>query len=120
MFHVSCALAVCALVASSVDAAQRTFVSVSGHDTSPSCSIANPCRSFDKAITVTDPDGEIVVLDSGGYGRVTIDRSVSIIAPPGVYAGISVFPGETGVISNTAGVKIVLRGVLLNGQSGNG
>jgi hypothetical protein len=110
----------CALVASSVDAAQRTFVSVSGLDTSPSCSVVNPCRSFGKAITVTDPNGEIIALESGGYGVVTIDRSVSIIAPPGVYAGISVFAGQTGVLSNAAGVKIVLRGLFINGQGGDG
>jgi hypothetical protein len=120
MFRLSCVFALtCALVVSSVDAAQRTFVSVSGLDASPSCSIANPCRSFAKAITVTDPDGEIIVLDSGGYGRVTIDRSVSITAPPGIYGGISVFSGQNGIDVNAPNAKVALRGLSINGQGGN-
>ena len=44
--------------------------------------------------TVTDSGGEIVVLSSGGYGPVLINKSVSIIAPEGIYAGISVFSGS--------------------------
>ncbi len=101
------------------DAAQRTFVSTNGNDSSVSCSLASPCRSFTKAIMVTDTNGEIVALDSGGYGRVTIDRSVSIIAPPGIYAGISVFSGENGIDVNTPGVTVVLRGLFINGQGGD-
>ena len=74
-------------------AAQRTFVASTGLDANP-CSIGAPCRSFGAAISHTDSDGEIIVLDSAGYGPVTIIQSVSIIAPPGVYAGISVFSGD--------------------------
>lgn len=107
------------LLTNIADAAQRTFVSTNGVDASLSCSLASPCRSFGKAITVTDPNGEIIVLDSGGYGRVTIDRSVSIIAPPGVHAGISVFAGDNGIDINTPGVKVSLRGISINGQGGN-
>ena len=67
-------------------AAQRTFVASTGLDTHP-CSISTPCRSFGTAIAHTDDNGEIIVLDSAGYGTVTIAKSVSIIAPPGIYAG---------------------------------
>jgi parallel beta helix pectate lyase-like protein len=98
-------------------AAPRTFVASTGVDTNP-CSLVAPCRSFARALTVTDANGEIIVLDSAGYGRVTIDRSVSIVAPPGIYAGISVFSGTNGVDINTAGVKVVLRGLTINGQGG--
>jgi len=107
------------LLAGSADAAQRTFVSTNGTDASTLCSLASPCRSFGKALTATDADGEIIVLDSGGYGRVTIDRSISIIAPPGIYAGISVFTGTNGIDINTPGVKVALRGLFINGQGGN-
>ena len=53
--------------------AQRTFVSTSGNDanTGANCSLVAPCRSFASAMSVTATDGEIVVLDSGGYGPVT-------------------------------------------------
>jgi hypothetical protein len=43
--------------------AQRTFVSTSGNDAN-ACSLTAPCRSFGAAITQTDPNGEIIVLDS--------------------------------------------------------
>src|SRR5512132_1231201 len=99
--------------------AQRTFVSPNGADanTVNNCSLQAPCRSFGAAITVTNSDGEIVVLDSAGYGPVTINKSVSIISPPGVYAGVSVLSG-VGITINTAGVTVGLKGLTINGQGG--
>lgn len=102
-------------------AAQRTFVSTTGNDanTVANCSLASPCRSFASALTVTGTGGEIIVLDSGGYGQVTIDKSVSIIAPDGVYAGITVPAGADGVDVAGADIVVVLRGLTINGQGGN-
>ncbi len=57
------------------------------------------------------------MLSSGGYGPVTITKSVSIIAPEGIYAGISVFSGS-GITIATAGVNVVLRGLTINGLGG--
>jgi len=111
-------LAVAAIVhATACGAAQRTFVSGSGSDTNP-CSISAPCRGFAQAIAHTDPNGEIIVVDSAGYGPVVINKSVSITAPPGVYAGITVFSGD-GVVVSGADIKVVLRGLSINGQGGN-
>jgi len=110
-----------ALLPGSAFAAQRTFVSTTGSD-SNACSLAAPCRGFAKALTVTDVAGEIVVLDSGGYGAVAIGQAVSIIAPPGVYAGISVFAGGAtngqGVVVNAGTGKVVLRGLTITGLGG--
>jgi hypothetical protein len=97
-------------------AAQRTFVASYGQDVWP-CSVTQPCRGFATALGATDPGGEIVVLDSAGYGSVSIGKSVTIVAPPGVYAGISVF-GGTGVSIFGAGIRVVLRGLTINGQGG--
>ena len=97
--------------------AQRTFVASFGADTNP-CSITAPCRSFATAIGNTSVLGEVIVLDSAGYGPVTITTSVSITAPPGVYAGIFVPSGVTGVTVN-GGAVVALRGLTINGQ-GNG
>jgi len=97
---------------------QRTFVASSGADTN-TCAITQPCRSFASAIALTAAGGEVIVLDSAGYGPVTITQSVSIIAPPGVYAGITAFPGNVGVIVNAGpSDKIVLRGLSIIGQGG--
>jgi Right handed beta helix region len=95
-------------------AAQRTFVASNGVDSNP-CSIAQPCRSFGTAIGKTVAGGEIIVLDSAGYGVVTIAKSVSLIAPSGVYAGVSAGSGQTGVTVNGAGIVVVLRGLNING-----
>ena len=54
-------------------AAQRTFVSAGGVD-NPNCSLAAPCRSFASAIAATLSGGEVIVLDSAGYGPVTITK----------------------------------------------
>ena len=98
-------------------AAQRTFVSAGGVD-NPNCSLAAPCRSFASAIAATLSGGEVIVLDSAGYGPVTITQSASIITPPGVYAGVSVFTGN-GVTINGAGISVVLHGLQINGLGGD-
>jgi hypothetical protein len=95
---------------------QRTFVSGLGSD-SNTCSRTTPCRTFGQAISQTIAGGEVIVLDSAGYGAVTITRSISIIAPPGVYAGISVFSGDGISINAGASDTVVLRGINLNGTS---
>ena len=96
---------------------QRTFVSAhTGSDANP-CGPTTPCRSFGAAMALTLSGGEIIVLDSGGYGTVTIDKSVSIVSPAGVYAGVSTFSG-TAITINTASLTIVLEGLTLNGLGG--
>lgn len=98
-------------------APQRTFVASTGADGNP-CSLGAPCRSFGVAVTAVAAGGEVVVLDSAGYGAVTIGKSVSLIAPPGVHAGVSVFAG-TGITVDGSGVVVVLRGLSLNNQGGS-
>ena len=100
---------------------QRTFVSGLGDDGNP-CSRTAPCRTFGQAISHTIPGGEVIVLDSAGYGPVTITQGVSLIAPPGVHAGISVFSGDGIDINAGASDTIILRGLTVNNQGsfGNG
>ena len=56
------------------------------------------------------------MLDSAGYGAVTINKAVSVIAPPGIYAGITVTAGIG--IDVTAGA-VALRGLTIRGLGGN-
>jgi len=103
----------------SVAQLQRTFVSGLGDDGNP-CSRTAPCRTFGQAISQTNAGGEVVALDSAGYGPFTISKSVTVQAPPGVYAGISVFSGD-GIDINAGGSDtVVLRGLTLNYVSGLG
>ena len=98
-------------------ATQRTFVASNGSDANP-CSLAMPCRAFSFAIAQTLSGGEVIVLDSAGYGPVTISQAVSIIAPAGVYAGVSVLAGTGITVSAGAGI-VTLRGLTINGLGGN-
>ncbi len=94
---------------------QRTFVASTGVDTQP-CSLQQPCRSFAAAMANTQADGEVIVLDSAGYGPVAIAQHVAIIAPPGIYAGISVPGPAPGISINSA--RVVLEGLTINGIGG--
>jgi hypothetical protein len=98
-------------------AVQGTFVAWTGNDAN-SCSLAAPCRAFGAAILQTSANGEVIVLDSAGYGPATITQPVSIIAPPGIYAGISVTSGGAGMTVNTGSGKVTLRGLTINNISG--
>ncbi|WP_315713972.1 MULTISPECIES: hypothetical protein [unclassified Bradyrhizobium] len=57
--------------------ATRTWVSGVGDDVNP-CSRTAPCKTFAGAISKTAAGGEIDVLDPGGYGAVTITKSITI------------------------------------------
>jgi parallel beta helix pectate lyase-like protein len=101
-----------------VHGAQRTFVSAgSGSDANP-CTRAFPCRNFATAVGVTDAGGEVVVLDSGGYGTVSITQEVALISPQGVYAGITAMAGIGIAINAAVADKVVLRGLTVNGIGG--
>ena len=94
----------------------RSAVSVSGSDANP-CTPSSPCRSFNAAMAQTSSGGEIIALDSAGYGPFTADRSVRVLAAPGVYAGISVVSGD-GVTLNSGGSLVTLRNLFINGLGG--
>lgn len=100
----------------------RTFVSAKKGSDSANCSRTSPCRTFGRAIAVTTPGGEVIVLDSGGYGAVTISQAVSLEAPEGVYAGITVASGDGITVAAGTSDVVVLRGLTLvgAGTSGNG
>lgn len=107
------------LIATSATAQlNRTAVSVQGSDLN-TCAVASPCRNFAAALQQTNPGGEIIALDSGGFGTVTVERSVTIAAAPGAYAGITVPAGGIGVwILAPAGTIVVVRGLIVKGVGG--
>src|SRR3954470_18092501 len=59
--------------------ATRTWVSGVGDDANP-CSRTAPCKTFAGAISKTAAKGEINVIDPGGFGAVTIGKSLTIKA----------------------------------------
>src|SRR5262249_25616577 len=101
-------------------AQQRTFVSAQhGSDSNP-CSVTSPCRTFAAAIAAVAAGGEVIVLDSGGYGAFTVSKAVTVEAPAGVYAGISQASGDgIDVFAGCCDV-VVLRGLTLYGYGAGG
>src|SRR6204780_3913897 len=90
--------------------ATRTWVSGVGDDANP-CSRTAPCKTFAGAISKTAAAGEINVLDPGGFGAVTITKSISIINDGVGEAGVLV-SGTNGIaISAAATDKVILRGL---------
>src|SRR6516225_12314689 len=92
--------------------ATRTWVSGVGDDANP-CSRTAPCKTFAGAISKTAPGGEIDVLDPGGFGAVTITKSISIEAC--CIAGVLVSGTNGIVVSAPAGSNVVLRGLTIEG-----
>lgn len=93
--------------------ATRTWVSGVGDDANP-CSRTAPCKTFAGAISKTADCGEIDALDPGGFGAVTITKSITIDGT-GTLAGI-LASLTTGVIVNAPQDKVVtLRGLSING-----
>ena len=92
--------------------ATRTWVSGVGDDANP-CSRVAPCKTFAGAISKTTVSGEINCLDPGGFGAVTITKSITI-ACEGVIAGI-VASGTNGVVVNAPGGVVVLHGLDIDG-----
>src|SRR6266513_1125617 len=68
--------------------ASRTWVSGVGDDANP-CSRTAPCKTFAGAISKTAAAGEINCLDPGGFGAVTITKSMTISCEAGT-AGVLV------------------------------
>ena len=98
---------------------QRSFVASSGKDTDP-CTLAKPCRSFAAAIAQTSANGEVVAIDSAGYGSVTIAQSVSVVAPLGVHAGIIFSSGDGVTVNAGPDDVVILRNLYINCVNGIG
>src|SRR5215468_9003188 len=81
--------------------ATRTWVSGVGDDVNP-CSRTAPCKTFAGAISKTAPSGEISVLDPGGYGAVTITKSLTIDGGGGAGFGSIISAQITAIIVNAA------------------
>jgi hypothetical protein len=90
-------LTICFAVAfaGAAQAQVRTWVSGVGDDMNP-CSRTAPCKTFAGAISKTATNGEINCLDPGGYGAVTITKSIQIDCHE-IYAGSAVGAGTNGV-----------------------
>jgi hypothetical protein len=94
----------------------RTFVSAATGNDANNCDRPTPCRTFQGAHDKTNDQGEITVLDPGGYGALEIDRSISIVNDGVGEASILVSGGSSGISIIRAPTAVVsLRGITIQG-----
>jgi hypothetical protein len=106
-------------LATAAQAQTRTWVSGVGDDLNP-CSRTAPCKTFAGAISKTSKDGEISVLDPGGYGTVTITKSIYINGTHGAGYGSILNSLTTGINVNITDVNDVRKAVRLRALDING
>jgi hypothetical protein len=113
-------LAVTALPTSSAHAqATRTWVSGVGDDVNP-CSRTAPCKTFAGAISKTAAGGEINCLDPGGYGTLTITKSITIDCAGTLGSTLNSGAINGFVLNDSATatpntINVVLRNLAING-----
>lgn len=93
--------------------ATRTWVSGVGDDANP-CSRTAPCKTFPGAISKTAAHGEINCLDPGGFGGVTITKSITIDCSQ-TQGGLLVAGTNAIIVAAGAADVIVLRGIDIEG-----
>lgn len=99
--------------------ATRTWVSGVGDDANP-CSRTAPCKTFAGAIAKTAPGGEIDALDPGGFGALTITKSITLDGGGGQVASVLV-AGTNGIVVAAAATDVVIiRNMRLDGLLGGG
>ncbi|HEX8921425.1 MAG TPA: right-handed parallel beta-helix repeat-containing protein [Pyrinomonadaceae bacterium] len=114
----TCAIFILTLSSFAQAQATRTWVSGVGDDVNP-CSRTAPCKTFAGAISKTAIAGEIDALDGGGFGTVTITKSITIDGAGGF--GSVLASGTNGVNINIAANandpqrRVTLRRLSING-----
>ena len=115
------ALVILTLAASAAARAQtRSWVAGNGNDANP-CSFTAPCKTYSGAYNKTSMNGEISVIDSGAYGTVNIQKSITIDGHDNFASSLAT--GTTGIIINLtdpADTKktVRLRNLNLQGTGG--
>ena len=106
--------------------ATRTWVSGVGDDANP-CSRTAPCKTFAGAISKTFINGEIDVLDPGGFGTLTITKSLTIDGGHGSGFASVLSSGVNGFVINVLAGNasdplrtVRLRNISFNGTGSSG
>jgi hypothetical protein len=92
--------------------ATRTWISGVGDDVNP-CSRTAPCKTFAGAISKTAAGGEINAIDPGGFGTITITKSITLDGY-GPMTSILAAGATNGVVVNGAGIVVNLRNLTIN------
>ena len=83
----------------------RVFVSVNGNDANDCLQPATSCRTLNGGIAKVDPQGDVIVIDTGSFAGATVTKSVKIDVPSGAiaFSALSIVinaPGATAIEFN--------------------
>ncbi|MGD9630090.1 MAG: right-handed parallel beta-helix repeat-containing protein [Pyrinomonadaceae bacterium] len=92
--------------------ATRTWISGVGDDVNP-CSRTAPCKTLAGAISRTATGGEINCLDPGGFGALTIVKSITLDCT-GTQGSI-LASSTSGIIINAPNATVNIRSLSING-----
>jgi hypothetical protein len=94
----------------------RTWISGIGDDANP-CSRTAPCKTFVGAEIKTSAGGEVDTLDPGGFGAVTLTKSITL-ADEGTGVAGSQVSGTNAIVVNCTtdpNCVVVIRGLVVDG-----
>lgn len=101
------------------DAPTRVFVASTGSDANPGSRTA-PKRNVQAAHDAVAADGEIVILDTAGYGALVITKSVTVTAPSGVTGFLTgALNFDAILIQADANAVVALHGLFLETVNGS-
>ncbi len=109
------ALALLVSAPSAFSQATRTWVSGVGDDANPGSRTA-PCKTYAGAISKTAVGGEIDNLDTGGFGAVTITKSITIDGASAVASSLVSLTNGITIATGTGNLEVTLRNLDLTGQ----
>ena len=104
----------CSLLTALAHARARVFVASYGNDANP-CTFGSPCKTFQQAVNAVDAGGEVTAIDSAGFQPVVISKSVSIVGPSGIEAGVVATSGIAIHVTAATTDTVSLRGLTLDG-----
>ncbi len=97
----------------------KIFVASFGNDANDGSRNA-PKRNFQAAHDAVAAGGQIVALDTAGYGPLAINKGVAVTVPPGVNAFVTVPSGNDGITINAGAGLVALRGLIIENSGGAG
>jgi hypothetical protein len=112
------ALSILALASVASAQATRTWVSGVGDDVNP-CSRTAPCKTWAGAISKTAAGGEINALDPGGYGTLTITKSITVDGngqhASTLFSSVNAFVINDALTAAPGTIEVTLRNLAMNG-----
>ena len=98
----------------------RAYLASDGNDGNP-CTLPAPCRLLPAALNAVTSGGEIWMLDSANYNTATVNvnKSVSILAVPGVVGSVLAIGGPA-ISIGASGLSVALRNVVIAPLAGGG